>query len=212
MKREEHLLIGCGLFCLFSIPVLILTPITIGMAFWALLAAAFGSVIPDIIEPAYHWQHRSFFHGTTILQLCTTLFIITGLITFLAIINGAFYYSYLISGFFLGYASHLIADSTTKMGIPETQWPKWVKLPKIAPLKEFEIIPKRNIEVTEKDKQKAVYCKEMGNILYKKGDYHEAIRFYEEGLKFDPTNAIIIHNKKIALAKRNRRETEDNKK
>lgn len=209
MRREEHLLIGVVLFGVFSIPVLILTPITLGMAFWAFIIAALGSIIPDIIEPAYHWQHRSYFHGTAILRLCVIIFIITGLITFLTIINGLFYYSYLISGFFLGYASHLLADSTTKMGIPETQLPEWVKLPSIAPFKGTGKLPIFKGKITEEDKQKAVSLKEIGNNWYIKGDYQEALRFYEEGLKLDPTNPNIIHNRKGALAKLRSLEKED---
>ncbi|MFA5296200.1 MAG: metal-dependent hydrolase [Methanoregulaceae archaeon] len=201
MRKEEHLLIGFVLFGLFSIPVLILTPITFGMAFWAFALAAFGSVIPDIIEPAYHWKHRSYFHGTALLRLCVIIFLITGLITFLTIINDFFYYFYLISGFFLGYASHLLADSTTKMGIPETQLPEWVKLPTIAAFKGTGKLPTVNGEITEENKQKAVSLKEIGNNHYIKGDYQEALRLYEEGLKLDPTNRNIVHNKKMALAK-----------
>lgn len=211
MRKEAHLLIGCGLFCVYSIPVLILTPINLSMAFWPFVVAAFGSIIPDIIEPAYHWDHRRFFHGTAILRLFTIIALITGMIAFLTIINGIFYYSYFVSGFFLGYASHLIADSTTKMSIPETQWPEWMKFPKKISLNRDVPSYRSTTEITEKDKQKAVSLKEIGNSFYKKGDFQKALEYYEKGLRLDPTNPNIIHNKGMALARLGRSEEEDKK-
>lgn len=200
MRKQEHLLIGVVLFGLYSIPILIFTPITIGYAFWGFLIAAFGSAIPDVIEPAYDYTHRGYFHGTALLTISAICFVITGLIGFLTIINGLFYYSYLISGFFLGYASHLLADSTTKMGLPETQLPE-IKMPKLSLKKEKKVVPISGGEITEEDKIKAISCKESGNSLFKQGNYQDALWFYEKGLRLDPNNSDILHNKNMVLAK-----------
>ncbi len=200
MRKQEHVLIGVVFFGLFSIPILILTPITIGYAFWGFLIAAFGSVMPDVIEPAYDYTHRGYFHGTGLLKLSAIGFTITGLIGFLTAINSLFYYSYLLSGFFLGYASHLLADSTTKMGLPKTQLPK-IKIPNLPVKREKEISSNSVREITEDDKIKAISCKESGNSLFKQGNYQDALWFYEKGLRLDPNNSDILHNKKMVLSK-----------
>ena len=200
MRKQEHLAIGIVLFGLYSIPILFFTPITIGMAFWAFIAAGIGSVMPDAVEPAENYKHRSFFHGTALLRLSAIIFVITGLFGFLTIINGLFYYSYLISGFFLGYASHLLADSTTKMGLPETQFPE-IKLPQLPKKKEKEISLDSVRKITDEDKIKAISCKESGNNLYKKGNYQDALWFYEKGLLLDPNNPDLLHNKNMTLSK-----------
>ena len=200
MRKQEHLLIGVVFFGLYSIPVLIFTPITIGYAFWGFIIAAFGSVMPDVIEPAYDYTHRGYFHGTGLLRLSAIMFAITGLIGILTIINGLFYYSYLVSGFFLGYASHLLADSTTKMGLPETQLPE-IKMPKLSVKREKEAQAGSRNEVTDEEKIEALSCKESGNSLFKQGNYQDALWFYEKGLRLDPNNSDILHNKKMALAK-----------
>jgi hypothetical protein len=200
MRREEHLLIGAILFGLYTIPILYFTPITIGYAFWGFIVGALGSVMPDVIEPAYNWQHRSIFHSSGVLQLSIIIFVITGLLGFLTIINGYFYYSYLLSGFFLGYAAHLLADSTTKMGIPQSDLPK-IKFPKLPKRKVKELITNPGRKITEEDKLKAVSCKVSGNSLYKKGNYQDALWFYEKGLRLDPNNSDLLYNKNMALAK-----------
>jgi membrane-bound metal-dependent hydrolase YbcI (DUF457 family) len=89
--------------------------ITIG-SIWLIGAflAVLGSVIPDKLEPATHWTHRGKFHSKKTLSLAEKIFAGTALI---ALFTPIFYY---ISCFFLGYVFHLLADSTTKVGLPET--------------------------------------------------------------------------------------------
>jgi hypothetical protein len=157
------------------------------------IIAAFGSVLPDVIEPAYDYTHRGYFHGTNLLWLSAIVFAITGLTGFLKIFNGLFYYSYLVSGFFLGYASHLLADSTTKMGLPETQLPE-IKMHKLPVKKEKEVLADSRGDITDEDKIKAISCKESGNSLYKQGNYQDALWFYEKRLRLDPNNSDLLHN------------------
>lgn len=79
------------------------------------LGAFFGK-LPDIIEPAYHPNHRQFFHSTVIFSaIGLGLYKVyhweleTG---FEKIMRGVM----LISG--CSYLSHLICDSTTPKGLP----------------------------------------------------------------------------------------------
>jgi tetratricopeptide (TPR) repeat protein len=54
---------------------------------------------------------------------------------------------------------------------------------------------------TEAEHGEAITCKIQGNINYRRGDYEQAILFYDKGLKFDPDNADIWNNKGLALFK-----------
>jgi membrane-bound metal-dependent hydrolase YbcI (DUF457 family) len=83
------------------------------MWLYGVILAVIGSGIPDILEPAYHWNHRDKFHSKKTLRVSVAVFSIT------AIIGLFFPLSYYISCFFLGYMFHLLADSLTKVGLPE---------------------------------------------------------------------------------------------
>ncbi len=122
MNNGEHIFIGIVSFFVYNffnntIITAILTPIvgmTIGTQ-WLIgvFIAVIGSVIPDRLEPANHWTHRGTFHSKKVLGITGKIFAATAVIgLFIPII---FY----ISCFFLGYVSHLLADSTTKVGLPD---------------------------------------------------------------------------------------------
>jgi membrane-bound metal-dependent hydrolase YbcI (DUF457 family) len=122
MNYGEHFFIGLVVFFVYNffnntIINVILNPL-IGFSvetLWLIGAflAVFGAVIPDKLEPATHWTHRSTFHSKTTFGMTGKIFAATA---FIALFNPLFYY---ISCFFLGYVSHLLADSTTKVGLPE---------------------------------------------------------------------------------------------
>lgn len=78
-----------------------------------LIALLFGTIAPDILEPAYDYKHRSFFHSKFLMKLLL-------IILFISIIIGSIGYnnSYYFSVFIFGYILHLILDATTKMGLP----------------------------------------------------------------------------------------------
>nr|WP_319375850.1 hypothetical protein [uncultured Methanoregula sp.] len=83
-----------------------------GLWLVGIFLAATGAAIPDLLEPARHWTHRDFFHSRRMLSFSGWLFLATaGIGLFLPL----FYY---ISSFLIGYISHLLADSTTKAGLP----------------------------------------------------------------------------------------------
>ncbi len=85
---------------------------------WGFIALVAGSVIPDIIEPATSWRHRSLFHSFRALFTIIILFIATGLLALVTAFFSDFSAFFLLSCFFLGYVFHLLADSVTPMGLP----------------------------------------------------------------------------------------------
>jgi len=122
MNNREHIFIGVIIFFVYNffnnaVINTILQPlfgISINtMWLYGVILAVIGSGIPDILEPASHWTHRSKFHSKKTLRLSEGIFSIT------AIIGLFFPISFYISCFFLGYMFHLLADSLTKVGLPE---------------------------------------------------------------------------------------------
>ena len=122
MNHREHVLIGVVIFFVYNLfnntlINTVLQPlfgISINtMWLYGVILAVIGSGIPDILEPASHWTHRNKFHSKKTLRLSEGIFSIT------AIIGLFFPISFYISCFFLGYMFHLLADSLTKVGLPE---------------------------------------------------------------------------------------------
>ncbi len=122
MNNREHVFIGIIIFFVYNffnntIINAILHPlvgISIGtMWLYGVILSVIGSGMPDVIEPAYNWTHRSRFHSKKILRFSAGIFSITAIIGLF--IPGIFY----ISCFFLGYMFHLLADSLTKVGLPD---------------------------------------------------------------------------------------------
>lgn len=58
--------------------------------------------------------------------------------------------------------------------------------------------------ITGEDKRKAISCKKSRNNLYKKGNYQDALWFYEIGLQLDPGNPDILHSRVMVLDKLNK--------
>ena len=122
MNHGEHVIIGIITFFIYnffnnSIINAIFNPLfglSIG-SLWLIgvFLAVSGSVIPDQVEPATHWTHRGAFHSKKALRVSGQVFGVTAV---LGLFSPVFYY---ISCFFLGYAFHLLADSTTKVGLPD---------------------------------------------------------------------------------------------
>jgi hypothetical protein len=122
MNHGEHFVIGLVVFFVYNffnntIINVVLNPL-IGFSvgtLWLIgvFLTAFGSVVPDQLEPPTHWTHRSTFHSKKTLEITEKIFGVTAI---LALFNPLFYY---ISCFFLGYMFHLLADSTTKVGLPD---------------------------------------------------------------------------------------------
>ena len=83
-----------------------------GLAGAAIVLAAPGAAIPDVINPVGHWSHRRFFHGRTMLDWAASIVLPAAIIgLFLPLFS-------CIASFFPGYVSHLLAESTTRAGLP----------------------------------------------------------------------------------------------
>ena len=78
-----------------------------------LLPLFFTTLLPDILEPANHYNHRKFFHSKKVLNYLLIGLVISFIISLM--LNGFFYVFFGI----LGYVVHLLMDSTTKIGLPQ---------------------------------------------------------------------------------------------
>lgn len=86
----------------------------IGKLLINLCAGIAGAILPDKIEPAFHPNHRAFFHSFTSGGGVT--YSIKKVATEPASIHSDFRYPVL--AFLLGYCSHLVLDGTTPKGLP----------------------------------------------------------------------------------------------
>lgn len=110
LNRKEHLY-GALFFYIMSVGIIFLvTDIQIPFIeyIYGFFAALICGMLPDIIEPATHGNHRGAFHSIWAL-------LISGL-TILAAIY--LLVNYLLFFCCIGYVSHLLLDSTTPRGLP----------------------------------------------------------------------------------------------
>jgi membrane-bound metal-dependent hydrolase YbcI (DUF457 family) len=108
--REVHFTIS-----FIALIILIYFNFPINYAF----ALIIGSILPDIFEPAYHYTHRGFFHSKRMLKytFLTVIALPIGfLLSWINLSSGLFLF---IGYLALGYILHLLADSTTPMGLPK---------------------------------------------------------------------------------------------
>lgn len=109
MNREQH--IGIAFILLIGFYFL-LQWLNLMAYFGYAVTLLFGSILPDLIEPAKHYTHRNYFHSKRFLKI-----LYYSLIPLLII---GIFFNLILYAFFLviGYISHLWLDSTTKMGLP----------------------------------------------------------------------------------------------
>jgi membrane-bound metal-dependent hydrolase YbcI (DUF457 family) len=73
-----------------------------------------------IVVTCHRCRHEWAYMGSKrALKFTAELFGITALIGLITVIIPIFFISYVISNFFLGYIAHLLADSTTPVGLPD---------------------------------------------------------------------------------------------
>jgi len=118
MRRQTHLLIGALAFAAYTYPLYLLLHLPSGTMLVGLFCSFFGSVMPDVLEPARDWTHRGIGHSRRAMKTSLWIFVATAVLGLFQIWNHELFLSYLASGFFLGYALHLLADSTTPAGLP----------------------------------------------------------------------------------------------
>lgn len=114
-KRLEHLLIGAlaglGIYGLYKW-LKKETP-TLQGALGSVVVGGLVGLVPDIIEPATNPNHRSFFHSVALLFLLGYGNLKAWQSSQLSEDQKLF-----VSILSVAYGSHLIADSTTKKGLP----------------------------------------------------------------------------------------------
>lgn len=118
MNKQEHLAIGIIAFFLYYFIISFIKSSNNFIAY-AFIAIILGSIIPDVLEPPTSWMHRASGHSKRALKLTAKIFAVTAIIGLFAFFFYLFSIFYVISNFFLGYALHLLADSTTKVGLPD---------------------------------------------------------------------------------------------
>jgi len=119
MRRQTHLLIGAVAFVAYTYPLYLLLHLSSGTMLIGFFAALFGSVMPDVIEPAHTWSHRGIIHSRRAMKVSGWLFAFTAIFGVFQAFDPQLSLSYLVSGFFLGYVLHLLADATTPAGLPD---------------------------------------------------------------------------------------------
>jgi len=118
MRRQTHLFIGAIAFLVYTYPISLLLKIPTNTMLMGFFAVLFGSVMPDVLEPATDWTHRGLGHSRRALKFSVEIFAISALLGLFSFFIPDLSPSYVASGFFLGYAVHLVADATTPAGLP----------------------------------------------------------------------------------------------
>jgi len=119
MNKEQHLFIGIIAFVIYTWIFYFIIKISTDVIFFGFVCVIIGSIIPDILEPPRNWMHRGIGHSKRALKFSAKIFVITALISLISIIFREFLIFYIISCLFLGYLVHLLADSTTEVGLPD---------------------------------------------------------------------------------------------
>src|SRR5512136_2232169 len=119
MRRQTHLVLGALAFLAYTYPLYLLLQLPPNTMLLGFFAVAFGSVMPDALEPAWTWSHRGLGHSRRAMKGAAELFAVSAVLGLFQFLDPMLTFSYIISGFFLGYAVHLLADSVTPAGLPE---------------------------------------------------------------------------------------------
>jgi len=120
MRKGAHLIIGILAFCGYAFLLDLLRETTRELFLVGLFAVITGSLMPDILEAPTSWRHRGIFHSRRALKCMVGTFGITAAACVLP--SSLIPHTFLIYGlscFALGYLFHLLADATTKRGLPE---------------------------------------------------------------------------------------------
>jgi len=119
MNRQQHLTIGVFAFIIYSYIMFSIVNVYMNVIIYVCVTTIIGSVIPDILEAPTSWMHRGLGHSKRALMLTGKIFIVTTLIGLFSSVIDIFSVFFIVSGFFLGYVFHLLADATTTVGLPD---------------------------------------------------------------------------------------------
>jgi inner membrane protein len=118
MNRQAHLVIGAVLFLLYLYIAMFFHVISGELFVSGIVAVAAGSLFPDILEPPANARHRGFFHSRRAFKFVSVIFLLPAVPVLFAPGIPHFPLVFSASCFFLGYVSHLLADSLTRAGLP----------------------------------------------------------------------------------------------
>lgn len=118
MNRRTHLITGIALFLGYWYVAGPFHETAGELVVCGIIAAAAGSILPDILEPPTSAQHRGICHSRRALKSVIVVFLITAVPVLYAPGIARFPIVFSASCFFLGYAAHLLADSLTRAGLP----------------------------------------------------------------------------------------------
>ncbi|MDD1668702.1 MAG: hypothetical protein LUO97_02775, partial [Methanomicrobiales archaeon] len=102
MRRQTHLVFGAVAFLVYSYPLYLFLKIPMNMILLGFFAMAFGSVVPDVLEPARDWSHRGLGHSRHAMKGAAELFAVTAVIGLFQVFDPFLSLAYIASGFFLG--------------------------------------------------------------------------------------------------------------
>ena len=113
MKRDEHMIMAFFIGILAGVFVSTYSEYFNFLEYTLFVGlTVFGSIFPDLIESPKSPNHRRFFHSILVLLILMIL-----LIWLNAGTQSVF--TYLPSGFIIGYLSHLLLDATSRMSLPK---------------------------------------------------------------------------------------------
>jgi membrane-bound metal-dependent hydrolase YbcI (DUF457 family) len=118
MRRITHLLIGAAGFLAYTYPLHQFLGLPGNTLLTGFIAALFGSVMPDVVDPPGRWNHRRLGHSRRAMRFSGWMFALTAAIGLFQMSIPGLSLAFILSGFFLGYALHLLADATTPAGLP----------------------------------------------------------------------------------------------
>jgi len=120
MRKGAHLITGVLAFFGYAYLLSLIRETTNEVCLLGLFAVVTGSLMPNILEAPTSWRHRGIFHSKRALKCMLGVFGVTAATGILpsSLIPHAFLI-YGLSSFALGYLFHLLADATTKRGLPE---------------------------------------------------------------------------------------------
>jgi membrane-bound metal-dependent hydrolase YbcI (DUF457 family) len=118
MNRQVHLVIGIVLFLVYAHGAGLFYRAAGTLLVFGILAVVAGSLLPDILEPATGARHRGICHGRRALGFAGMAFFLTAIPVLFSPTVPRLSLVFTVSSFFLGYASHLLADSLTRAGLP----------------------------------------------------------------------------------------------
>ena len=117
-NRETHIKFAMLIFLavIFILYFLKKTDLMIYIVAPLAFGLGLGAIMPDILNPPYHWTHRKGAHSKGLLKSLVYALLITALVS----IPISFFINWvwIVPSFIIGYISHLFLDSLTPMGLP----------------------------------------------------------------------------------------------